>query len=250
MSKAVIDLGFGDSGKGITTDYLCSITQNPLVIRFSGGQQAGHTVSNKFGKHTFSNFGSGTLRGVPTFWSNHCTMDPVGIMNECHTLLKENNIIPKMFISPGCPVTTPYDKLFNRSILSYMDHGTCGVGVGQTWDREENHYHLRYGDLFSNRILNIKLDMIREYYLKGRPFTYSASELDSMLEAFIDACEKAFSENKDEFSIGGMTFSVDSFIYRNYKKKNTYIRNWPEIMTIDGWFEKSEKNKDLLMEEY
>ncbi len=63
MARAVIGLGFGDEGKGITTDYLCSRANNPLVIRFSGGQQAGHTVVNKFGKHTFSNFGSGTLRG-------------------------------------------------------------------------------------------------------------------------------------------------------------------------------------------
>ena len=83
-------------------------------------------------------------------------------------------------------------------------------------------------------------------YEEHIPALYRSTE--SLHDDFIDACEKAFSENKDEFSIGGMTFSVDSFIYRNYKKKNTYIRNWPEIMTIDEWSEKSEKNKDLLME--
>jgi adenylosuccinate synthase len=36
MKKAVIDLGFGDSGKGTFTAYLCSISKDPLVIRFSG----------------------------------------------------------------------------------------------------------------------------------------------------------------------------------------------------------------------
>ena len=42
----VIDLGFGDAGKGLTTDFLAS--QHPeksVVIRFSGGHQIGHTVS-------------------------------------------------------------------------------------------------------------------------------------------------------------------------------------------------------------
>lgn len=39
--KAVIGLGFGDEGKGITTDFLCSKSEFPIVIRYSGGQQAG-----------------------------------------------------------------------------------------------------------------------------------------------------------------------------------------------------------------
>ncbi len=43
--KAVIGAGFGDEGKGLFTDYLCQHAEQPLVIRFSGGQQAGHTVS-------------------------------------------------------------------------------------------------------------------------------------------------------------------------------------------------------------
>ena len=86
MKKAVIGLGCGDCGKGITTDYLCSQAKNPLVVRFSGGQQAGHTVVYNGMRHTFSNFGSGTLRGAPTFWSKYCTMDPIGIKNE-HSVL-------------------------------------------------------------------------------------------------------------------------------------------------------------------
>ena len=43
--EMVIDLGFGDSGKGVMVDYLCA--QNPersLVVRFSGGHLVGHTV--------------------------------------------------------------------------------------------------------------------------------------------------------------------------------------------------------------
>jgi adenylosuccinate synthase len=45
MKKAqiVIGLGFGDEGKGITTDFLASQNPEAVVIRFSGGQQAAHT---------------------------------------------------------------------------------------------------------------------------------------------------------------------------------------------------------------
>ncbi len=73
-NRAVIGLGFGDEGKGVVTEYLCS--QDPehtVVVRFSGGQQAGHKVCKGDTEHIFSNFGSGTLSGCPTYWSEHCT---------------------------------------------------------------------------------------------------------------------------------------------------------------------------------
>lgn len=91
MRKAVIGLGFGDEGKGITTDYLCSKTKNPLVVRFCGGSQVGHTVVHNGIRHVFSSFGSGTLRGVPTYWSHKCALDPIGMLNELD-VLKEKGI--------------------------------------------------------------------------------------------------------------------------------------------------------------
>jgi adenylosuccinate synthase len=74
-AKIVVGLGFGDEGKGITTDWLCSQNQKSIVIRFSGGQQAGHTVMiGDDKKHIHSNYGSGTLRGVPSYFSEHCSI--------------------------------------------------------------------------------------------------------------------------------------------------------------------------------
>ncbi len=91
---AVIGLGFGDEGKGMFTDILCSRLYQPIVVRFSGGQQAGHTVyKDRKVSHVFSNFGSGSFRKVPTFWSRFCTMDPVGILNEL-SILKTKNVNP------------------------------------------------------------------------------------------------------------------------------------------------------------
>ena len=113
ISKAVIDCGFGDSGKGKVVSYFCSYFDHPLVIRFSGGQQAGHHVVLPDGpEHVFSNFGSGTLQGIPTYWSKYCTVDPVGILNELD-ILKDKGVEPKLYIDSFCPVTTPYEKTFN-----------------------------------------------------------------------------------------------------------------------------------------
>jgi len=64
----VVDLGFGDAGKGLMTDYLVRRHGAKLVVRFNGGAQAGHNVVDASGReHTFSQLGSGSfVPGVRT----------------------------------------------------------------------------------------------------------------------------------------------------------------------------------------
>lgn len=163
-SYAVIDIGFGDSGKGAQVDRLCSYLNNPLVIRYSGGQQAAHTVMrDKDTYHVFSNFGSGTLRYVPTYWSRYCTFDPVGTINEYEVLSNKLNS-PILYIDKKCPVTTPCDIFHNQDSGEYQKNGTCGVGVGATWQREQDKYSLLAGDLLYESVLREKLINIQSYY--------------------------------------------------------------------------------------
>ena len=158
---AIIGSQFGDEGKGLITDYFCSRAEHPIVVRFSGGQQAGHTVVRNGVRHVFSNFGSGTLLGAPTYWSKNCTADPVGILNELDTLLGYGGISPILMVDEECPITTPYDKVHNQNTAKY---GTCGVGVGSTIDREEKNLRLHAGDLLFPSVLKHKLEMIRRHY--------------------------------------------------------------------------------------
>jgi adenylosuccinate synthase len=161
----ILGLGFGDEGKGLTTDYICSTSTNPIVIRFNGGQQAGHNVVTAEGlQHVFSNFGSGTFRGTPTYWSKYCTFSPAYFLCE-YRLLK---VKPLFFLDRLSPVTTHYDVLYNRAIEASrgsQKHGSCGVGFGATVSR---HYYdgirLIAGDLLKTIIYKKKLTKIREYY--------------------------------------------------------------------------------------
>lgn len=159
--KAVIGLGFGDEGKGLVTNYLSLLNPYAAVVRYSGGQQAGHTVVKGEVRHVFSSFGSGTLNNAPTYWSEFCTVDPVGLVNELEVLFKKG-ITPKLFINRKCPVTTPLDKTANQ--VYDNKNGTCGTGVGSTKQREEDHYSLLFEDLFNPTILSIKLGLIDQYY--------------------------------------------------------------------------------------
>jgi len=181
--KSVIGIGFGDEGKGLVTNYL----DGDLVVRFSGGQQAAHNVVIGDNSHIFSNFGSGTMKGIPTYWSRFCTVDPIGMMNELDGL-KKIGINPVLYIDGDSPITTPYDKFHNVNNIDDINHGTCGVGVGSTIDREEHFYHLTFSDIFKSWVLDTKLENIQKFYDVDIP--------DDVMEEFIISChEMVISEN-------------------------------------------------------
>ncbi|MCB9273060.1 MAG: adenylosuccinate synthetase [Lewinellaceae bacterium] len=163
-TKIVIGLGFGDEGKGLATDYLCRQNRRPLVIRFSGGHQAGHTVVLEDGRrHVFSSFGSGTLRGAPTYWSRFCTFYPIGFFNEWKALAALG-MKPRIYVDALAPVTTPYEVYYNRALETVNAHGSCGLGFGATIERNESPYKLFVQDLFYPAVLEQKLGAIRQYY--------------------------------------------------------------------------------------
>ena len=166
QTKIVIGLGYGDEGKGVTTDALCRRAERPLVVRFSGGHQAGHTVVSPDGRrHVFSNFGAGTLSGAATFWSRHCTFNPVGFAAERAALVRLG-VEPNFFVDPLAPVTTPYDVLYNRHLERGQRHGSCGLGFGATVARHEGPAKLHAMDLLDDFVLGQKLPAVAAHYAR------------------------------------------------------------------------------------
>ncbi len=164
----VIDIGFGDSGKGVAVDYLAK--QQPeqsLVVRFSGGHQVGHTVTVGDFSHTFSHFGSGTLRGVPTYYTADTTVFPIGVAAEYERIRgRISDTKPLLIYHPLSMVTTPYDIAFNRARERHLRHGSCGVGFGATVDRHSDGITLYVMDLQQRWVFSEKLKAIKNYYLQ------------------------------------------------------------------------------------
>jgi len=163
-NSIVIGMGYGDEGKGITTDYLSSKNPKATVVRFSGGQQAGHTVKLNDGRsHVFSTFGSGTLRGNHTHLSKFCTVDPICLMNE-YDVLVDKRIVPSISIDPQCPITTPFEVYANRNDIENRENGSCGKGIWATYKREQDGYSLWAMDLKYPEIVAAKLENLSKYY--------------------------------------------------------------------------------------
>lgn len=232
----IVGLGYGDEGKGLSTDFLCCNLDDPLVIRFNGGHQAGHTVTTKSGEsHVFSNFGAGSLRGVPTYWSSYCTFSPSYLIAE----LTEFQSCPKLYIDQFCPVTTHYDILYNRLIetsrgISRL--GTCGAGFGATIDRHyTDQLRLYTMDLTKPTVLKRKITEIRKYYkfkieneTEFNFFDFNHTSEDDLFHSYVESINFLFS-NKD------IVLTSEKEIFTNQMWRN-YIFEGAQGILLDKQF--------------
>lgn len=165
ICNIVLGSMFGDEAKGLTVDHLCeNVEYNPIVVRFSGGQQAGHTVIYNGIKHIHSSFGSGALRGIPTYFTEDTTIYITTMINELE-VLKEKGINPNVYCHPLTMLTTPYDVAYNQATEIGNKHGSCGLGVGATMNRNlTTGYKLFAIDILHKGMLWEKLNKIGEYY--------------------------------------------------------------------------------------
>ena len=139
QATIVIDLGFGDAGKGTMVDYLSRGMREPVIVRFNGGAQAAHNVVTPFGAHhTFSQFGSGTLvEGVRTFLSRFMLLDPYALLAESYGLEKlgVQKPLARIMVDGEALVVTPFHKAANRLrevLRGDGRHGSVGMGIGET----------------------------------------------------------------------------------------------------------------------
>lgn len=135
----VVDLGYGDAGKGTVVDRLCATRPVHAVIRFNGGAQAGHNVVTPDGRHhTFSQFGSGTFHpGVRTHLSRFVVVDPLALTGEAEHLrtLGVTDAYERLSVDRDALLATPYHRLANHTrerARGGNRHGSCGMGVGET----------------------------------------------------------------------------------------------------------------------
>ncbi len=135
----VVDLGFGDSGKGTLVDFLVRDRGARLVVRWNGGAQAGHGVVTREGKsHVFSQLGSGSfVPGVYTHLAEPVVFHPSALLVEnAHLVsLGVRDALDRLSVAESARVITPFHQAANRLrelARGAARHGSCGVGVGET----------------------------------------------------------------------------------------------------------------------
>ncbi|NMH88971.1 adenylosuccinate synthetase [Flavivirga algicola] len=242
-AKIVIGLGFGDEGKGITTDFLCDQNPESIVVRFSGGHQAAHTVLFDNKKHVHASFCSGALRGLPSYFSEHCIIHPSFLYNEKKEL-EEKNGNTELYIHPLAKVATPFDVWYNRKNVKNLEHGSCGKGIGATMKRNEGPYKLYAIDLLAPQSLLIeRLKGIANYY-----GIYGNDELQNEVDYFLKCINNlkwkikdySFLKKYDTYIFEGsqgVLLDMNHGIFPNVTYANTTSKNAIEIckkLQIEG----------------
>ena len=173
----VVDLAFGDCGKGSVVDFLtrehAEAGETPLIVRFNGGPQAGHNVimpAPGGRHHTFAQFGSGTFNpGVRTLLSRFMMIEPYALINEAAHLrgIGVGEALQRLIIDGSCVVITPPQQAANRLrelARGANAHGTCGIGVGEAMADaiERPELVLRARELADRARVATKLRAVRE----------------------------------------------------------------------------------------
>lgn len=180
---AVVDLGYGDAGKGTVVDALCASSQVTAVIRFNGGAQAAHNVVTAAGRHhTFAQFGSGTLHGVPTHLSRFVVVDPLALAAEARAL---GNPFHLLTVDGDALLATPWHRAANQARERRRGgarHGSCGMGIGQTMEYALSHPDApRVADVLSPGRLRARLAAVRDAL---GPFD-DVPPLEDVVDAFL-----------------------------------------------------------------
>ncbi|GGL01316.1 adenylosuccinate synthetase [Nocardia jinanensis] len=189
----VVDLGFGDAGKGATVDWLCSPEAGlgvSAVVRFNGGAQAAHNVVADGRHHTFAQFGSGTFAGVPTLISQYVLVEPLALAAEAERLARTGVADPLSLLSVDgrALLTTPIHIAANRAREDARGagrHGSCGRGIGETAAYALGHDAPRVADCRTPAVLRRKLRALAAHY---RPLlassTHHREPIDALLAAY------------------------------------------------------------------
>lgn len=203
-------------------------------------------------RHVFSQFGSGTLRKAPTFWSRNCTFYPPGLVRE-HDALINHGVNPILYVDGMAMVTTYWDIFYNQILEKRRNrnkHGSVGVGFGTTIERNQNSpYRLNVQDLAHPKVLEMKLDAIESYYTNcTMGVERTGFHIDKAREDFIKACEEClklitivqeknfFADKKFDFDniifegSQGILLDMDFGFFPHVTRGNTTSKNAIELI--------------------
>jgi adenylosuccinate synthase len=192
---AIVLLGaqWGDEGKGKATDLLGDKVK--YVVRYQGGNNAGHTVVIGDQKYALHLLPSGILTPscIPVI-GNGVVIDPAVLLEEIRGLNERGVDTSQLKISTNAHLITPYhrtiDKVSER-FLGKAKIGTTGRGIGPAYADKINRIGIRVQDLFDPSILRQKIEgaLRDKNQVLIKVFNRKGLEVDEVLREYLDYAE-------------------------------------------------------------
>ena len=153
----VLGLFYGDEGKGKVIDYLSS--DSKYAVRFSGGNNAGHTIEVDGKKFAFHLIPSGILnKGTKAILGNGVVIDPKVLIEEIENLKANGYKVDNLYISEKAHVIFPYHIEMDGMLEELRGDGKIGTtkrGIGPAYCDKYERSGIRMEDFISRRFKDL-----------------------------------------------------------------------------------------------
>ncbi|SDN06635.1 adenylosuccinate synthase [Actinacidiphila guanduensis] len=193
---ALVLLGaqWGDEGKGKATDLLGGSVD--YVVRYQGGNNAGHTVVVGDQKYALHLLPSGILSpGCVPVIGNGVVVDPAVLLSELSGLDERGVDTSKLLISGNAHLITPYHQTIDKVTERFLGSrriGTTGRGIGPAYADKINRVGIRVQDLFDESILRQKVEaaLHDKNQILVKIFNRRAITTDQVVEEYLGYAEQ------------------------------------------------------------
>lgn len=167
MFYTIIGTQWGDEGKGKIVDWLAS--KADLVVRFQGGNNAGHTIKVGSDVYKLNLLPSGIIRGKKCIIGNGVVLDPWALLAEMTNLRTQKIIInsSNLYIAENVCLILPIHKIIdeiNEESRGLNSIGTTKKGIGPAYEDKVGRRAIRLCDLNDNETLKLKIKNLYEFH--------------------------------------------------------------------------------------
>ena len=193
---AIVLIGaqWGDEGKGKATDLMGSDVD--YVVKFNGGNNAGHTVVIEGEKYALHLLPSGILTpSVVPVIGNGVVVDLEVLFEELGGLEARGIDTSKLLISANAHLIPPYNRTLDKVTERFLGKrkiGTTGRGIGPTYADKMNRVGVRVQDIFDEGILRQKVEAALDFknQVMAKIYNTRATDADAVVEELLSYAER------------------------------------------------------------
>jgi adenylosuccinate synthase len=191
---AIVGAQWGDEGKGKITDFFAG--ESDYVVRFHGGNNAGHTIIVNDVTFKLHLIPSGIVYGTPiSIIGNGVVVDPKALLDEI-TYVKEKGINPKLMVSDRAHVIMPYHIALDGALSGHQGKlaaGSTNRGIAPVYADKMFRNGIRMVDLLEPEVFREKLEKGYEFTIgiivKALGQTYN-KPIDEIFDTYLEYGEK------------------------------------------------------------
>ncbi|MFB6114294.1 MAG: adenylosuccinate synthetase, partial [Halodesulfurarchaeum sp.] len=212
MTVTIVGAQLGDEGKGGVVDLLGEPAD--VVVRYQGGDNAGHTVVEDGTEYKLSLVPSGAIRGKVGVLGNGVVFNPRTFFEELDGL-RDRGLDPDVRVAKRAHVIMPYHRVLDgieeeAKSDSDLEAGTTGRGIGPTYEDKAGRRGIRVGDLLDPSVLEDRLEYVVP---QKRAIAEDVYEIDTGSEFDVEELFAEYREFGERLEREGIPVNAGEFLH-------------------------------------